>query len=239
MKWSETYRINSHDTDADNLLRPSGFMRLMQETVAYQMLGEGPSYMELCNMGYTFLMSRMSLVIHKPVHSYETVTVRTWAPESRGSTFNRAYEMLSESGEILAQGKSLWALIENSTRRLTRVGEVPLSYGSAEDITLDTPMRFRIPAEIAPVGSFTVSYRDIDVNHHMNNTVYHDILCGFIPNIESLRVRSISVSYQNEARLGDTVDVLMAKGVDEPVYYFRTVRPDGKINVEARIELAQ
>ena len=42
---------------------------------------------------------------------------------------------------------------------------------------------------------------------------------------------SLGISFAHEARLGDILKVYMAESDGE--YYFRTVRGDGQVNVEA------
>jgi acyl-ACP thioesterase len=83
------------------------------------------------------------------------------------------------------------------------------------------------------VGEYTVTYRDTDVNGHMNNTNYADILCGCIPNMKQLRVKSIGINYSSEAVLNEELKIYMSK-IDGK-FYFRTIRSDGKTNIEAEI----
>ena len=59
------------------------------------------------------------------------------------------------------------------------------------------------------------------------------MLCDFIPEMHNLRIKSVGISYSSEAKLNETVKVYMSK-IDNK-YYFRTVRSDGKTNVEAEL----
>ena len=70
----------------------------------------------------------------------------------------------------------MWALLDLNTLELCRVGAVELHYGSDEPLAIST--RFRLPAvPLEEVGTRTVRYSDVDVNNHMNNTRYPDMLC--------------------------------------------------------------
>ena len=84
------------------------------------------------------------------------------------------------------------------------------------------------------VGEFVVRYADVDQNRHMNNTRYPDMYSNFLP-LEGKRIKSMSIAYLNEAPLGDILTVQMAESGG--LFYFRTLRSDGKINSEAEIEL--
>ena len=69
----------------------------------------------------------------------------------------------------------------------------------------------------------------------MNNTVYPDMLCDFIPSMKGKMVVRCSINYLNEAPLGETFKVYRAE--DDGSYYFRTVRHDGSVGIEAEIVL--
>ena len=73
---------------------------------------------------------------------------------------------------------------------------------------------------------------DIDLNMHMNNTNYPDMLCDYIPGMENRRVLSFTVNYIHEARLGEELSVLYAER--DGVQYLRSLRADGSLNAEAR-----
>ena len=71
----------------------------------------------------------------------------------------------------------------------------------------------------------------------MNNTVYADLLSGYIPEVKSGEGRIVSfyINYSNECRLDEEMKIYRACGSAEGEWYFRTIRSDGKVNVEAKI----
>jgi acyl-ACP thioesterase len=69
----------------------------------------------------------------------------------------------------------------------------------------------------------------------MNNTRYPDMYSNFLP-LDKKRIRSITISYMNEAPSGERLTVQRA--YSDGSFYFRTLRQDGKINTEAEIQLA-
>ena len=236
MKWAEEYRINVHDTDLNGIVSASGILRYMQDTVNLQMAGEGPSYDELFQEGYSFILSRIGMSIYKPLHAHEHIRSETWAVASRGVTYNRCYR-LSRDGEIVAEATSAWALVDLHDRKLRRVGDIPLHYSEDEALELDLPARFRIPAEasMSLVGERSILYADVDQNGHLNNTHYPDILCSYLPNMHHSRVISMVVSFVSEAPLGESVKIYC--GEYDGMYYVRSVRANGAVNAEAEFML--
>lgn len=236
MKWSETYRINTHDCDPTGTVRASLVLRYMQETANMQMKNLGPTNDELRREGRAFLLSRINMSLYHPLHAGDDITVESWACESRGVSFNRCFQ-IRRGDEVIAEAASVWGLVGINEHKLYRVEDITLGFGTDEPLELDSPRRVHIPKELnlALVGERPVVYSDLDVNNHMNNTNYPDMLCDFVPDMIGKRVISLSISFANEARLGETLKVYMAES--DGVYYFRTIRRDGLINVEAAMML--
>ena len=239
MKFFENFRVNSHDVDACGVIRTSALLKYMQESANLQCIQDGPSNDELRERGYGFVVSRMSVSIYEKLGAYDRISVASWPCESKGFTFVRCYEV-RRGDTLIAEAYSTWALLNLETRRPCRVTEITEGYLTGEfepAVELDMPARIKIPdgSAMALCGEYTVSYRDIDVNRHMNNTVYADMLCGFLP-MEGKKVISFLISYQNEAPQNETLKVYTSTTGDG-TYFIRTVRDDGKTNVEAEIML--
>lgn len=237
MKWTENFRVSAQDTDFNRVASASAIMRFMQDTANYHMEGMGPSYDEMFDSGRAFIIGRFAMVCPEALHSHDDITVQTWAAPSRAASFNRCYSITRDTVTV-AGATSVWALVNTADGSLIRVEDSGLDYG--EDIALEIPepLRFRIPrdAELREVGVHTVSYTDVDVNRHMNNTKYADMLCSFI-DMTDARVHSLAISYTAEAPLGSDISVLLASAGN--THYFRTVRNDGKVNIEAKITLGE
>ncbi|MBQ4067271.1 MAG: hypothetical protein IJD22_06470 [Clostridia bacterium] len=235
MKWSGNYKVNAHDTDLNNIVSLTGILRYMQDSANCQMEHDGLSYNELFNRGFAFVLSRIKLSLYQPIYSHDEIEVSTWACESSGVSFNRSY-CIKKDGVIVAEAYSIWALVDTNAHKLVRVCDFEGHYGEDSPVELDMQKRFRLPADITLtlVGERTVEYQDVDMNRHMNNTKYGDILCGYLPEIAGNRVIQFEINYISEAPLGESLKVYMAKSNDGN-YYFRTVREGGKTNIEAEL----
>ena len=238
MIWNENKTVSPHDLDFNNVLSASGALRFLQDAAYGQMHYNPPSLDQLRAEGKVFLLSRVSMSLYAPVYAMEKLVAQSWSCESRGVSFNRCSRLL-RGEETVAELSSVWALVDSENGRLLRIEDYGQSYTDEPALTLDAPARVRIPrdATLALVGEYTVSYNDVDINRHINNTNYPDILCGFIPDMEGKRVSKISISYVHEAPLGESIKVYYTHGDEDDSYFFRTVRTDGQTNVEAYVEL--
>ena len=234
MKHIEKYRINNLDTDMNRTLSLSGILKYMQDAAFCHMETGKPSYEELFLSGKAFFINRLNLSIYKTLGSHAEIEAETWAAESSGVTFNRCFRILSD-GKITAEAITVWSLYDFHEKKFIRVADFENGYSTDEMLELDMEKRLHIPKELelSLVGEHTVEYRDCDMNKHINNTVYGDLLCGYIPEMSGKRVIKFDINYRNEASLGENVKVYMKEDEDGE-YYFRSV-VNGKPNVEALI----
>lgn len=234
MVWTENFRVNSHDCDYNGVVKASAVLRYLQETANLQLVNCGPTPDELYAADKTFVLSKINLSIYRPLHAYEHIRVETWACEGHGASFPRCGRIYVGDA-LAAELVSVFALIRVSDRQVLRTTDVELRFDTEDKmLELDSPARIRIPSEVklGLYGEHTVSYGDTDLNFHVNNTNYPDILCNFLPSLKGKRVVGISINFHAEAPLGKTLKVYRSEEEDGS-YYFRTVLDDGRINVES------
>lgn len=227
--------INSHDADLNGIVRPSAVLKYMQEAANLQLSVSKPSSDDLRAAGRYFVASKISFTIHQSLYSWDEIDVSTWGCESRGATFNRCSK-IERKGELCASLSSAWALLDAENGAILRVSDVTFDFGTERALTPEIPLKVRIPKEL-PLhlfGERTVMYPDVDMNRHMNNTVYIDMLYGFAGVDEDKQLRSASINYLHEAPLGTTFKVYGNSFAD--MSYFRTVLPDGTVGVEAEFK---
>jgi len=210
MKYTETIRVNSHDTDSSGEVRPSVLVRYVQETVYLQFFNNPPAFDDLrTKYAKTFLISKYKMKVLQPLYANDVIEVTTWALPSRGFSFLRAAE-IKRAGERVALFHMVCALIDLENRSLCRVGSLELGFTEEEeDIGISSARRIKMPdeSELLKLGQRKIVYADVDANMHMNNTNYPDMLCGFIDEIEDYRIKEFEIDFVGEAPYLETLDV--------------------------------
>ena len=237
-----TRRVDSHDCDSSDLLKPSGFFRYMQEGANLQCQRAGFGYDDNLARGTAFMLSRAALDVYTPLRPYEVISVRTCPANSSGLSFNRCTGIYKD-GKCAAQLTSVWALVKLSDRSLVRVSESGLTLPTVEMPKTSAPLVLRIgrSAAFEKVGELHVTYSLCDRNRHMNNTRYPDVLCDFSGDLTGKTAVALSLSYLGEAPLGETLQVWRAQGetpagIDGATSLFRILREsDGRVCCEALI----
>lgn len=236
MKWTDHFSIRFVDTDSAGNLSPATALRLMEEAGNNQIKAQHPNWDELAEKNQAFLLNCLRMRYYKPIRAYDDIQANTWACPSKGVFFNRCYQITRDE-EPVAEVNTIWALVDLTDRHIYKVNEIELFYCTDELLVLDKPTQTRIPSTVSleKIGEHTVRYSETDYIRHMNNTRYLDMLCDYIPGINSLFVNSIGIKFKAEAPLGEKLEVY--RGQVRNTYYFRTIREDGQVNVEAEIEV--
>ena len=224
--------VDGHDLDFNGVAKTSSIMRYIQTAAQDQLTANGMSYDELKAQGRGFILSRIRLEIDRPLKAYARLKAVSYPCESRGYSFIRCYRLECD-GVTVARAISVWALINTEVRSLVRVNDFELGLKTLPPLDM-TIGHIRLPEGAVDVGGYGVHYGDVDQNFHMNNTKYPDMYSNYLP-LDGKRIKAITITYNNEAQLGEKLRVLRAE--QDGLFYFRTVRGDGKINSEAEIEL--
>ncbi len=235
MTWNQPYQVNVHDTDFNRVVSAGGIMRYMQDTANLQMEGESPSYLDLFERGYVFVISRFRLCVYEPVRWHQMLLSSTWAIPSSGYSYLRGYRLTCE-GRTVAEADSVWALLELKTGRPVKTGSLEFGYDEDEPLTLPLPPRVHLPSGLVweSERKHRVLYSETDMNGHMNNTIYPDMFCHDLP-MEGKRVSSFCISYLTEAPMDEMLTVRLGRQGEE--WFGQSVRSDGKINADVRITL--
>ena len=237
MRFSINRTVSPHDLDYNNVASPSAILRFLQEAAYVHMMTCPPSMDDLRKENKVFLISKVAYCIYKPLYACDEIKITTWACEGKAASFPR-YTKIERGDELIAEMNTICALLNPVEGKLWKVEDYHQTYTCEENVEISAPTKFRIPREIElnKVGEYKISYNDCDLNRHINNTHYPDIICGFLPNMNGKMIKKISISYLHEGPLNEKIDVYLNE-YESDKFMVRTIREDGSINIEALIEL--
>ncbi|MGI6742839.1 MAG: acyl-ACP thioesterase domain-containing protein [Eubacteriales bacterium] len=243
-KHRETIRVVSNDIGCGGYARPSAFMKYLQDTASMQHEMNPPTTAELrAEMQRAFIMSRISLSIKADLREHDEIDCFAWIAPIKGMSIDRCYE-ISRGGEIVALGAAVWAVCDTETRRFVRPEQKYFGFGFAEPHGFSC-RRIAIPRDIdmEEAGEFRVAWSAADMNRHLNNTVYADMFCDFMPEgaLDERRITEFTISFLREAPLGELLSISRVSDGGEPdeTYYFTARLSDGNIAAEASFRLVR
>ena len=156
-----------------------------------------------------------------------TVHTRPLVPEKIRSI--REYRLTCD-GELLAEGKTEWAVMEIQSGRIHPMGDVfspELELGREPEMT--APFQ-RIPPNFSGdelLGTYRVRGTDIDLGGHMNNVAYLRAILGFLTGqqLKNLPQREVEIAFRAPCFEGENLEI--RRRVTSEGWDFAALKPDG------------
>ena len=196
--------IRSEQVDMTRHLRMSELFRLLEEASIAHTEELGCTRERTLDRGLLWVITRQLVEIDELPAYDEEIIVRSWQGDMQHVFFPRFYE-IEKDGRVMVRGQALWMLIEESTRSMV----MPEDYGisipgrpGSDDMALAA---ISVP-DTAERSAEGAALSQVDINGHMNNTRYFDIIDDALhAGGGSVRTpKSVLANYFSELRLGDS-----------------------------------
>ena len=165
----------------------------------------------LSNKGLFWLTVKTKICIYQRPRLLQTLNAVTW-PEVPGRIrCDRSYQ-LTHNGELVAAGKTEWAMLEVKTGRLARIADnYPPSLEHYERTACEGAYA-KIPDDFSAcpeIGRYTVRSTDIDLGQHMNNAAYvHAIFGAFsCREMADMPIREVDILFRSPCYEGDLLSI--------------------------------
>lgn len=169
--------------------------------------------------GMAFLMAKLRLEIERTPLGGERLELFTEPNLPTKAQYRRRTTFFA-GGSVIARMDARWVLVDTASRKLLR--RVPqgleLPFLDAEELP---DFRPSMPDNLTLRETATVRYSMIDVNGHLNNTVYADLICNMLERelLGDKRLRTVEIFYHHEAMPGAGIDLWLAEQNDN--FYIR------------------
>ena len=238
--YTQTYTICRHDGDHHGNAKPGALLRYGQQIATMHAEAAGLNDELYAATHTAYVLAKLALHIDRTPRVDETLTVTT-RPERCKRAVNKRITFFNDAaGRQVAVLDSRWVLIDTDKRLILRKHPEAFNDCWAEDVPFELPMKMvkAVPEDCAPAGEYTATYSRCDMNGHMNNTRYVDILCDALPwNVwDEGEVCDLKVYYHREVPRGASFALLQAQ-TGEKQYYFCGQREE-KAAFEASITFA-
>ena len=231
--YERTLLLGSEHVDCHRRLRTSTLFELLQTASIRHTEELGMGRRMTLDRGLLWIIARQNVEIARmPVYD-ERITLRSWPGETMRVLFPRYYEIAAEDGTVLLRASMLWSLMEAQSRTVAfpdEYGVVIDGYKRGGELPYLVPLA---PLEAGEHFDFTVPYSYVDLNGHMNNTRYFDMVEDRIPAAKEGRaLRAVQTEYASEVRAGEVLHV--AWGEEDGRYYVNGVgeRPCFKMSLK-------
>ncbi len=206
-EYTRDVRVASYEVGAQSVLKLSVLLRICQETSEQQMDLVGLSYEKMSADGIVFLLITNRVKIKRMPRHNEILTIQTHPRGTSGAQFYRDFKIFC-GGELIIDVMQTTVAADAHTHKVLRP-KMFLQYGIFTDERMSEKVaRITVPDNLPLVGERPVRFSDLDYNHHLNNTIYGDILTDFIPGgVSGKRYTEVQIDYVNESTLNDVLKI--------------------------------
>ncbi len=215
------YIIQYHETDQHGFVRPVALLNYMQSAAGLHAGLLGVSVTDLLQNGYSWVLSKVHLVMERYPCGGETIRIKTWPAIRETLVTARDFELFDTAGKMIGRATTTWAVLNLKTRRPAKLADLlpiyPLNPVRALDSIFGTlPALEQSEHEL----QLPVLRGDLDINRHVNNTVYAGWALETIPEEvdSSCRLASIEIGFRAEALYGDGIVARTAKTESDLCY---------------------
>ena len=215
--YTETMTVMNADADFRSLLKPSALLRYVEQVSADHARTFGMTDQFFKDHGIAFLVGKQALKFDRVPQRAEKLTLLTRAEASRRGSVKRITTVTDAEGKQVAMVDCRWIVVSLAENRILREPGWTVEGFWNETVEGELPLQLHKCREgLASAGEWTVRYSQCDLNGHLNNAFYLDLVCDALP-LDVVRkgpVTFASINYHREVPMGETVEVFYAPSAE-------------------------
>ena len=201
--------------------------------------GFGMVYLKTINKAW--VLSRLAIEMERMPMAYDRFWVETWVESAMRYFTNRNFAITSLDGRVYGYGRSVWAMIDTTTRQPQNILEV--RDGSINDfVERDKPCpiakssRVQMSPDAPLVRTIDTFYNDVDMNGHINSVKYIEHVLDLWPLdwYRNHQIRRFEVAYVAESHQGDRLS-LYCEQTAAGEHCVRIAKDDGTEVVRSKV----
>ncbi|MFC2157926.1 acyl-[acyl-carrier-protein] thioesterase [Acidobacteriota bacterium] len=206
----KNYRFLAHDVDYRGKPDILSLLNCLMDSAVEHASKLGYSIQTLHKKNLTWVLSRYHVRLsHYPAWN-ETVNVSTWPSGKQGNFALRDFELKDSQDLTIMRATSSWMLIDTIEKKPVDINEhipdkVSLDRRALDECFQTMPKLSQTHLE----REFDALFRDLDMNRHVNNSVYIRWALETVPvdTLFSLLPVEIEVGFRAEALYGERIKV--------------------------------
>ena len=237
--FSKDYTITCYEADANQLMRPTAMLDLMQEAANVNASTLGFGYDEMINSNIAWVLSRTHVKFIDTPKWREEVNLKTWHKGVSKLFYLRDFILSDKEGNPMVLATTSWLIIDMNTRRLVRNNDLALN-NTAMDAIAAPADKVVLPVDIEPelVRKHPITWSEIDTNGHVNNVKYAVWAIDAVKteDIKERPLKELLINYDAEVMPGDVVKIFRVRQeTEEGIVYYITGKVADKQNFAVKL----
>lgn len=209
--WETTLKIRAFDVDANNRIKLSTIFDYFQDAASNHAEELKVGYSNLYKKGYFWVLywAKLDFLIYPKV--MDEVKIQTWGKKQFKFYSMRDFLMLDSNGEISCKATTAWLFLDAKSGRPKIMPEIfpEVTFLEGKSALDELPEKFKNILDTERIFSKEIKYSDIDLNEHVNNAKYIELLndCYDDKFHNSHRTKSLTTLFLSQAKFGDSLQV--------------------------------
>ncbi|MGN0975229.1 MAG: acyl-[acyl-carrier-protein] thioesterase [Gemmiger sp.] len=228
-EYADTFVVYRHEGDSRGNIQPGGILRFAQQVATDQCIQYGITDEVYQKTHTAYVLAKLAVHFERVPKVDEHLTFLTMPESLKRAVNKRITQVLDEEGKEAALVDSRWVLIDTDRRVILRKHPPEVCGPWAERVDRELTMKMMKAAESESLGQCCATYSRCDMNGHLNNTRYADIVCDALPleEMEHKIVSDLLIFYHKEVPMGESFELFRAR-IDENCWYFYGAKDDKK-----------
>uniref|UniRef100_Q39662 Acyl-[acyl-carrier-protein] hydrolase n=1 Tax=Cuphea wrightii TaxID=35942 RepID=Q39662_CUPWR len=210
----QSFSIRSYEIGVDRTASIETLMNIFQETSlnhckSIGLLNDGFGRTpEMCKRDLIWVVTKIQVEVNRYPTWGDTIEVNTWVSESGKNGMGRDW-LISDcrTGEILIRATSVWAMMNQNTRRLSKFPyevrqEIAPHFVDSAPVIEDDRKLHKLDVKTGDSirDGLTPRWNDLDVNQHVNNVKYIGWILKSVPIevFETQELCGVTLEYRRE-----------------------------------------
>ena len=211
--------IQAHEVDFRNRLRIDSLFILLQDTAASHADSLNLGYSSLIKHNLAWVLSWVKVKIDSFPGFGDEIRTCTW-PKKKYKLYSlRDFYIYNKNEDIICRATTAWLPINIKTKRIIDTSGLPapINYQEKESAINELPQKVAETDEKDFILSKKVRFTDLDLNQHVNNIRYIELIMDSFPveNYEKFILNEIEVNFISESKYDDEIDIYKTKDSSE------------------------
>jgi medium-chain acyl-[acyl-carrier-protein] hydrolase len=208
--WKDNYIIRSFDCGVNKQAKLHSMVNYFQESAQNHATHLGFGYDDLKRSKQFWVLSRLHLRIIRWPYWGDEVFIETWPKATINPFAYRDFEILDKAGAKLIIGTTGWLMLDIDSRRPIRdifALREKIKYPEDKSAIEELPPKLSVLKNGSVISSIVAGFADLDMNGHINNTVYVEWIVNALPFnfYDENEINELSINYLTEVRPGDKI----------------------------------
>lgn len=237
------YQIRPGDVDFQKKLKLSALFNYFQDVANLHVESLGIGIERLIqDFGVTWVLTRIRVDMERMPLLGEEIVVETWPQLPKRMEFDRDFLVRDASNHVLVRATSNWVIMDIRTREVKKPETIPIHYPfTPRERTIDCRLgRFKAFGTPEIAYDKVIGYSEIDLNEHLNNSRYIDIVmdCFSLEEHRQFSFKSLEISYLNESLPGDRLTLYRdATALRDGLFYIEGINQNANRSFKALVSV--